>query len=205
MLSELSSQTAFSWALRTDSALPEYLPWQVTPQKLAERTIREGMHQDSLLHWVCYFWTLLHRGKLLRHTFLEPLLPPHQAMCSTWARGEWQTTKQNSPWAQTGERLLPPQTLRLQRCVHQLCSRWKQLSTWKPPWPPCVVSRLRFRTTVTELEGASGIIQTRPPVTGDSASSEKWLAGHCEESAQVWDGAQGSFCPTLSLLYSNRN
>ena len=19
----------------------------------------EGMHQDSLLHWVCYFWTLL--------------------------------------------------------------------------------------------------------------------------------------------------
>lgn len=40
------------------------------------------MRQGSLLHGVCYFWTLLYGGKLLRCIILEPLLPPHQAMCS---------------------------------------------------------------------------------------------------------------------------
>lgn len=39
------------------------------------------MHQGNLLCGLCYFWTLMHRGKLLSYIFVKPLLPPHQALC----------------------------------------------------------------------------------------------------------------------------
>lgn len=104
----------------------------LTSQRLAKWTVRQGTCQGSFLHGVCYLWTLLHEDKLLGYILLEPRLLLHQAMCLTseFMEGDAQPNRILLELRQESNFVFQPMRSQLQRC-----SRRKRLPTWRPLAP----------------------------------------------------------------------
>lgn len=152
---------------------------------------------------VCYFWTWVHTSKLLSYIFLEPLLPPHQAMCFTseFREDDEQSSRilleprQKSYFFKSvplqlhkvvGTRVVPNRSLFLSGSSGLLCS--------------CL--QLRFRASIIRI--GKGI---RPHLDNASrfrVGAMRALRSDLLEDVQsqqlVRDGAQSSFYSALSPL-----
>lgn len=181
VLSEASSQTAFSRALGTDSSQPDYLPQQVTETCWVNHQEGHAPGQPSARSVLFLDPAVWGQAAKVHHSGASSATSSSHVF-NFRVQGGWQTTKQDSPWAQTGGQLLPQTCASptLKTCALVLFQ--VEASFRLAALGPCASSSIWDLEPLSwELEGASDIIQIRPPVTEwDSENSEKWLARHRE-------------------------